>query len=71
MKIQVEVEIYDDEDYCHSPEKECKYLDRYMRKCCLFNIAVHFRDNLSYYEKCPQCKEAYHKAAIEQTTMRR
>jgi hypothetical protein len=66
MKIQVEVEIFDDPEYCEHEtgyrSLDCCYLRRDVSRCRLFRefLAGHGKDEV--YEKCPQCKEAWQKA---------
>lgn len=65
MKIKVEVEIFDDPEYCKNEFEECEYLDKMhhitrVDSCNLFNVTVKNSGGLKI--KCPQCKEAYQKA---------
>jgi hypothetical protein len=55
MKIQVEVEIFDDPEYCHDEKIECYYLEEFA--CRLYRTIIQCGKH-----KCPQCKEAMSKA---------
>jgi hypothetical protein len=55
MKIQVEVEIFNDPEYCHDEKIECYYLEEFA--CRLYRTIIQCGKH-----KCPQCKEAWQKA---------
>jgi hypothetical protein len=67
MKITVEVEIFDDPEYCESTKNDgypkCEYLIR-SGYCHLFGTpktysALKYIPLLAVYKKCDQCKESY------------
>lgn len=61
MKIQVEVEIFDDPEYCNDEEYDCPFLDQYENPWCnlfrCYNAEKHI-----FSVKNSDCKAAYQKA---------
>ncbi|MCK5604922.1 hypothetical protein KAR91_23735 [Candidatus Pacearchaeota archaeon] len=60
MKIQVEIDVFDDSDLCNRDGQRCDYSE--------FTFCALFRKSLSHSSlnkralKCDQCKEAFQKA---------
>jgi len=63
-----ELLVFDDPEYCNEFTEECEFLERSAWPVCQhFNneeLAKRMLDERIYYEKCPQCKEAYQKAKL-------
>jgi hypothetical protein len=76
MKIQVEVEIFDDAEYCRGEfnrDGKCEQLKelKYFSVCRIFKNEAGRKFVLVYDqekgipEKCPQCKAVYHKPELD------
>ena len=67
MKIQVEIEIFDDPKYCNSPSKgNCRFLDQDWCEFFHSELDSEYKYKTEIAEKCAQCKEAYQEALREQ-----
>jgi hypothetical protein len=60
MKIQVEVDVFDDPEYCQNKNGSCKYLYAEPEDFCL--LFHEFLMHMGLYRKCDECKAAYSKA---------
>ena len=65
MKITVEIDVFDDPEYCEINENECdKLINRYARgiktRCSIFNERLDFHG--WRHLKCDECKKAYSEA---------
>jgi len=64
MKIKIEVDIFDDPDFCNSESEICDYTSTFPMVCNFFKIDLkwNFKKGFAGFfiiEKCDKCKKAY------------
>ena len=66
MKIKIEVEIFDDAEYCSTrgdtDGRACDFLSEEWDTCELFLKDVSYDESVTKSIKCDECKKAYQEA---------